>query len=266
VSERLRRLSDEELGRALRVVGRDVDLPPTPAILPGVLARIAEVERAPAWMQPRLSLPSRRRTLVLVAAVLLLVAAVAVASRLVIHIGAVTIGVVPSMPTPIPNEFESPEVFGDPTPIADAGSRAGFAPIVPAALGPPDHVWVGQAQAGFDPTVVTTRIVMAWDPRPRLPAIDRLPWGAVLMELEGEAEIISKSVASDTGTLEPARVDGGQASWTSGKHAMEIATATGREVVLVTGNVLVWQEGPLTFRLETALPKGEAIGIAESIR
>jgi hypothetical protein len=266
VSERLRGLSDEELGRALRVVGRDLDVPPTPAILPGVLARIAEVERAPAWLQPRLSLPSRRRTLVLVAAVVLLLAAAAIASRLVIHIGAVTIGVVPSMPTPIPNEFESADVFGDPISLADAGARAGFAPVVPAALGPPDHVWVGRAQAGFDPTVVTTRIVMAWDPRQHLPAIDRLPWGAVVMELEGEAEIISKAVASDTATLEPARVDGRRAAWTSGKHAMEIATATGRRAVLVTGNVLVWQEGALTFRLETALPKGEAVGIAESIR
>lgn len=266
MSERLRRLSDEDLGRALRAVGRDLDVPPTPPIVPGVLARIAEVERAPAWFQPRLSLPSRRRTLVLVAAVVLLVAAAAVAARLVVHIGAVTIGVVPSMPTPIPREFERAGVFGEPVQLADAEGRAGFAAVVPPALGSPDHVWIGQAQAGFDSTVVTTRIVMAWEPRPRLPAIARLPWGAVVMELEGEAEVIAKTVASDSATMEPASVDGRVAIWTTGEHTMEIATATGRRTVLVTGNVLVWQEGVLTFRLETAMPKAEAVRIAESIR
>jgi hypothetical protein len=34
----------------------------------------------------------------------------------------------------------------------------------------------------------------------------------------------------------------------------------------VDGHVLIWTEGAITYRLETALPESEAIRIAESLR
>jgi hypothetical protein len=35
--------------------------------------------------------------------------------------------------------------------------------------------------------------------------------------------------------------------------------------VLVTGNVLIWQDAGYTFRLETMLPRAEAISLAETV-
>jgi hypothetical protein len=35
---------------------------------------------------------------------------------------------------------------------------------------------------------------------------------------------------------------------------------------LINGHVLIWEEGNITYRLETALPLEEAIKIAESLQ
>lgn len=34
----------------------------------------------------------------------------------------------------------------------------------------------------------------------------------------------------------------------------------------LAGNILIWEQGNLTLRLESDLPKGEALRIAESMR
>ena len=264
MNERFRTLSDEDLGYALAEIGRDLHVPPTPPIVPGVLERLRDTEQRPAALQPRLSLPSRRRTLVLVLAALLLVAFVAVATELVLHLGAVRIEIVPSASPSVPAPLENSGAFGEPVTIAEAEASAGFPAEVPAELGDPERVWVGQAPVGFDPAVVSSRIVMAWDADDRLPPIPGLPWGAVLMQLQGEAEIVAKTVAADTGTVASVLVDGRAAAWITGVHTMEISTATGTRVVRVTGNVLVWQRGTQTFRLEANVSVDRAISIAES--
>jgi hypothetical protein len=69
VTDRLRALSDEELGVAIRA--SEPAWPSTPPLAQIVAERIRETERLPQ-LRPRPSLPSRRRTiLILVAAVLL---------------------------------------------------------------------------------------------------------------------------------------------------------------------------------------------------
>lgn len=265
MSERLRGSSDEELGRALAAVGRDLGVPNTPAIVPDVLARIDDLERQPAAIRPRLSLPSRRRTLVLLAAAVLLVAAAALATELVIRLGAVSIEIVPSEPASPPSSVATGEAFGTPVSIAAAEARAGFPAAVPGELGPPDHVWVGRARFEFDPALASSRIVMAWDPGPNLPVIPDLPWGAVLMQFDADLEVAVKVVSADMGSVASVLVEGRAASWVTGAHTLEIMTPDGPLALRVTGNVLLWERGTHTLRLETDLSVDRAVAIAESI-
>jgi hypothetical protein len=64
-------------------------------------------------------------------------------------------------------------------------------------------------------------------------------------------------------------VHGLPALWTNGPYIVAVLKQ-GQVVIdtrrLVTGHVLIWTEGQITFRLETDQPLGEAVKIAESLQ
>jgi hypothetical protein len=107
---------------------------------------------------------------------------------------------------------------------------------------------------------------MAWSPTSKLPALDDLPWGAVLIEFHGRADLAAKIVSAESGQIRGVNVDGGQGLWVTGEHSIVLAPADGGEplTLRVTGNVLLWQHGDLTLRLETALDLATALRIARS--
>jgi len=88
VTERLRALDDDGLGRVLATAGRDLDWPPAPDLTARVSATLADQQQHPSLSRPRLSLPRRRRTVLLLVAVVVLLAAAAVAAKVVIDLGA----------------------------------------------------------------------------------------------------------------------------------------------------------------------------------
>jgi hypothetical protein len=258
--ERLRRMDDNELGAALREAAPA--WPSTPPLAAIVADDINRRERAPYPPRPRLSLPSRRRTVLVALAVLLALAAVAGAAKLVIDIGAVTVRTAPG--TPSPGTSPSRAAFGDPVQsVRAAEASAGFAVTVPSALGAPDRVWVGTPFVQGPSSPPSARVTLAWDPRPGLPLIEDLRWGAVLMEFEGEVELASKAVFSGTGGFRPVRMDGRQAYWITGEHTLTVSAPDGIGTVetRVSGNVLLWQRGDRTLRLETSLGLGEAVDL-----
>jgi len=61
-------------------------------------------------------------------------------------------------------------------------------------------------------------------------------------------------------------VGGNDGYWISGPHDLVLRTPTGERRFLVQGNVLLWQDGDTTFRLETALAEADAIALAETVR
>jgi hypothetical protein len=264
-AERLRGLSDEELGLAIRA--SEPAWPGTPPLAQIVAERILETERLPQ-LRPRLSLPSRRRTILILVAAILLMAAAAVAARLVVRIGAETVTVVSGPPPTLPTDVLTPEVLGAPaTSPAEAGSLAGFDVVLPTRLGDPAGVWTGPTPPDAFGNPPVTRVVLAWSPTPALPAVRGLPWGAVLMEFPGEAELAAKTIFEGAGgTMQPVTVDGREALWVTGEHTITLAAADGGPPVelRVTGNVLLWQKGGLTLRLETALGLPSAIEVATS--
>ena len=259
MTERLRALDDDGLGRALATAGRDMDWPPAPDLTARVSATLADQQRHPSLARPRLSLPRRRRTVLLLVAVVVLLAAAAVAAKVVIDLGALTIDTIPGRPTALPTAVASGPTLGHRVTLEEAEREAGFPAQVPAALGDPDAVWVDATDDG-------SRIVLAWTASSALPPIDGLPWGAVLYGFHGEMELAAKSVFLDGNTFQDAKVGGADAIWVSGPHELDLVTHDGTySRYLVTGNILIWESDGTVLRLETSVGQAAAVRIAESI-
>jgi hypothetical protein len=265
MSERSHPSSDPAMAEALVAARAHIDWPTTPDVAQDVGASIRAMQAKPALVAPRLSMPSRRRTLIAIAAALLLVAGVAFAARLVIELGAVAVQVLPDRPTSLPTNVATPDDLGREVTLAEAEATAGFQAALPAALGPPDRTWVDEAAVGFEPGDVARRIVNAWAPATGLPVIPGTEAGAVLMQFEGDWEVASKLLSAETDRFGEAIVEGRPAFWTSGEHELRLVSGDETARLLVTGNVLIWQDAGYTFRLETFLAKRAAIVIAESI-
>ena len=265
MSERLRGLTDEQFVERLAGLGDHVAWPPTPDVVGAVRTAIRDDRASPSLVAPRLSLPSRRRTLLVLAAALLALVGAALAARLVIELGAVTVDVLPGRPTALPTQVTTPRDLGREIELRDAAGIAGFPAALPGALGPPSRVWVDEAQVGPETEDRAVRIVTAWRPSPGLAEIPGTSAGAVMMQFEGDWEVASKQLFAETNHFGDVIVDGREAFWTTGEHELLLVSGTDTQRLLVTGNVLIWQDAGFTFRLETVLGKREAIRIAETM-
>lgn len=266
MNERLHTMDEEQLGAAL--AGIELAWPSTPDVATIVGATIREHRAAPSLVAPRLTLRSRRRTALVIAAALLALAGAALAARLVIDLGAVAVEVLPGRPTALPTNIATSSDLGREIPLAEAQRIAGFPAAVPAAFGPPDGAWLDEAVVGPEPGDVAVRIVTHWFPSGHadLPIIGGTKSGAVLMQFEGEWEVASKQLYAETNRFGAAIVDGRQAFWTTGEHELLLVSGDETRRLLVTGNVLIWQDAGFTFRLETALSKGAAVAVAETMQ
>jgi hypothetical protein len=254
MTERLRSMSDVDLGVALSKL--DVAWPSTPELEPAVMAR-ATSDRHPAVVRLPLSRP--KRIMLIAAAIVLLLAGAAVAAKIVIDLGAVVVNVTPSRPELLPTPSIAPT--GEPIALRDAGVLLGRDVRVPERLGRPDRVWADEV---FTEAGEVARVTLAWRARSDLPEIPDTRYGAVLVVFEGDATLASKSLHEDTGVLQIETVDDVDYYWTTGTHLLELLTGEGVVYVRVDGNVLLWRDGPFTMRLETSLPKAEALRIARS--
>ena len=252
------RMTRADLERSLIALGSTLEYPPAPPIAPAVTARLlAEraAARRPAF--PGLALWPRRRVLLLAVAGVLLLAGTAVAARLAI--GAIEIRVIATPTAPSPTAVESGPALGERVTLEEARARVAFPLVLPAGLGPPAEVHV--AESAFSARVV----VLVWRADPSHPGIEGTPWSTILMELPGSTEPLAyKDVLAETG-LQAVQVGNHDAFWVSGPHQLTLITPSGEERFTVTGNVLLWEQDGTTLRLETALPKAQAIALAETI-
>lgn len=134
------------------------------------------------------------------------------------------------------------------TDLATARSAVDFELKLPAALGSPDRVFL------LDET--GPAVVMVWvDPdqpdRPQA-ALYTFPPSSALMKRGPES-------------IKQVELDGRDALWAEGPHTAEIPLGDRSLRLYVPGGVLIWTEGPLTYRLETTEPLERALQIAASI-
>jgi hypothetical protein len=241
-----------ELELALRDLGGSLDWPAAPDLEQAVLRRTRE---APAR---RPFLP--RRALVIALAVV----AVAVGAVFAVpqtraaileffHLRGVTIEPVQELPT-VSVQTGLGTFLGDRVTLAEARERASFEVVVPEALGDPDEVYFqeGPPSGGMVSFIYGT----SDDPH------------ALLTQFAARVDdVILKKVAPET-KIEAVTVDGQPGFWLEGAHFFSYLDREGAmqsEQVRLAGNVLLWERGTRTLRLEADISKEEALRIAASV-
>ncbi|HSC92912.1 MAG TPA: hypothetical protein VLB86_14765 [Gaiellaceae bacterium] len=224
-----------ELEHALRLLGAELDLPPAP----DVAGRVALPSRRPR--------PLWRRPLVIALAALALAVATAFAvpparSALlrVLGLKGATITLADREPR---YDATSSRRLGVEASLAEARDAVPFRLLVPPA----------DVEVLVEPT--TGAVTFSWDDRRLL-----------LTEFRGDAlPFIEKTVGPGI-TPEAVVVDGGPGYWIAGAHRVMFRTPRGRVIESrAAGNVLLWERGEVTLRLEGARSKDEAMAIAGTL-
>ena len=213
----------------------------------------ADRDLAPA-VRARLTAHPQRRRRVFVAALAALVLALAVAfavppARSAIlrffHLQGVTIERVDRLPEV---KTSRPLDLGKPLTLAEARRTMHFRPLTSRLLGEPDRItWDGH-QLWF--VYGHTRLLVS-------------------QFLASGVPVYIKKVAEPGTTITPVVVNGGRGFFLSGaRHFLYMAPTRliRDERVRLARDVLLWEHGPLTLRLEGQLTLAQALGIARSFR
>ena len=244
-----------DLESDLRALANTVAFPPTP----NLAAAVGETLRK----SPRRSVFRRRRR-VLVAALAVLLLAVAVSLAVppartalleLFRLGGVSVERVDRLPPVAPRGQLR---LGLELTLADARRRAAFPVRLPDAerYGEPDAVFFSDAIPGG-------RVSLLYGTHERI----RL----LVTEFRGQtdADLVKKAARPAT-RLDVVTVGMSPGFWLEGApHAVLFRDETGSlraDEYRLAGNVLVWVEGSVTYRLEGDLDLEDAKGIAESFR
>ena len=208
----LHAMTDDELGdaRSPRSAPR-LAWPTTPDVAPPrSRRRSGRSKRRPSLVAPRLSLPSRRRTLLVLVAAVLALAGAALAARLVFELGAVAVDVVPGRGHLAADERRDRADLGREVSLGDADAHRGVHRRAPGrARAARPRSGSTKPQIDLEPGEVARRIVdgvgAVTQASPRSPATSRAP---LLMQFEGEWEVAAKQLFAETDRYGDVIVDG----------------------------------------------------------
>jgi hypothetical protein len=173
-------------------------------------------------------------------------------------IGRVTVNYADDVPTAAGRDYD----LGTPVPLARAIARADWPLAAPPAAGDPAQAYVDRPAGS---------VTLVWPPSSSLPEVDDSGIGLLLGAIPGtvEAGLVSKRAGPGT-TVALVRVDDQPAYWISGEpHEVLVVAPDGRlvpDATRLAGNTLVWTDGDVTYRLESALDSNDAIELASSLR
>lgn len=170
-------------------------------------------------------------------------------------------------PAPTAAVPAAPELAGRTT-LAAARARAGFpvrVPTYPQGLGEPDEVYLQELYAPGE-----FQVILVYRTRSGLPAPGPGDLLFRLYEARTTGLFIKGPLTAGT-VVREVTVDGNRGYWLgNAAHPIRFRDPSGRDRLemtrLVTENVLAWEVGELTYRLETNLPLEEAIKVAESLK
>lgn len=162
-------------------------------------------------------------------------------------------------PAPLPTT--APQVTATPlasflslagqTTLAKARTQVGFTirlPKYPEDLGTPDLVFLQDMDG--------PAVLLIW-----LKAGNEQEIELSLLEM-GPGTFAGKSVPE---VIQETTVNGHTALWTEGPHLLEFRSGYHMANLVVKGNVLIWEQEGITYRLEGDLSLPEAVEIAESL-
>ena len=259
-------LERELFENQLRSIAKRMDYPRTPGIAASVMTRLRPSTR-PRFF-PRKLAWSLTLILVLFSS-LMLIPPVRAEVVEFIQIGIVRIfprpidGISTATPDSLVPETATPSIpagtlipslsriAGEIT-LGDAQQKVDYAillPTYPADLGPPSHVFLQDAEGAMT--------ILVWlDPRET---------NTVLISLHFIPEGSWGIEKSEPRFIEQANVNGQPAVWAVGPYPLRLSNGDLDFTRLIDGNVLIWIDGNLTYRLETNQTLEEAIKIAESL-
>jgi hypothetical protein len=284
----------EDVDAALQQLASELEYPPVPDLSEGVRQRLlrAQSPAGPSWTSlaaARSRLAGILLSLVVLAALVLGVwpaARQAIAERL--GLPGIEIRVVAtaepyeatstpqtratptpaSTPTAVPTEEPAaptpPLALGRRVTLEEAQRRVPFRILLPAALGPPDAVYLRET-----PPVPVVTLLYAPRP-PELPPTSMTGIGLLIMEFQGTPgePLFMKGVGPE-GVIELVTVHHSPGYWiTGGPHILIARTPGGewQDESRLAGNTLLWASDSLTFRLEGEIAKETALLIAESMQ
>jgi hypothetical protein len=253
-----------DIERALRDLADHVDFPKTPDFSPALRSALAaepaRIERR-SWRQMAL--------VAVAAAVVLALAAVAypptregIAKFL--HLRGVTIERRSSLPIPSPALTPMDRSgLGEVVTHDQAQAAANFRVRIPTVRLQAPTIHLGRTES--QPVVS-----LVYEPRTTLPDPHKTGIGLLLTEFRGDLapELLGKTVGPDT-TVEGVSVDGVSGFWLSGApHEVLVRGPSGYrpETLRLAENTLVWERDRVTYRVEAAISKTDALRIAASLR
>jgi hypothetical protein len=283
-------MSDAELDRALAELGASIRFPPTPDLASAVLQRIAldVPPTAPMRFPVRRILAAAAIVLIVLAAGLLLSSGLRSAVADLFGVRGVRIEFVRETPTPTATAAATTAATPSPaaTPVAspmaatvgtglllgramtleEAQAEAPYRIHVPAlpALGQPDEVYVRTLPDG------NRMVSLIYLSSPELPEAEETGVGLLLMQFEARDDVryIGKNVGESSAWLF-VDIGGGEGLWIEGAHQLTLlpdpSLGCCEEPARTAGNVLLWEQDGLTFRMESALTVEQAVAIAESV-
>ena len=152
---------------------------------------------------------------------------------------------------------------GRPAEMAEARQAVDFPILTPGTLEPPTSIHLLEWELG-------TQVFMAWSAREGMPEVGASGVGLLLAQFRADLDedFFSKILLQGT-TVEAVNVNGARGFWLSGAPH-EFMFETGRPDLVadgtrLTGNVLIWETGGITYRLESNLGINESRAIAESL-
>lgn len=254
-------LTEAYLGR----VAPRLSYPATPDVAGQVRRRLAARSRGTTRLarRPALAWGLAIIAFLLVLGALLTVPAVQAIIRSFFQIGGITVVVetatpVPPNVTPLPSPTRTGtlDLVGETT-LAIAKEDIAFPiklPSYPADLGRPDRVFMQGLYERDNLILVWTEFTNREVPR------------MVLYEIHGQ---FAQKELMEMRQVQETAVHGKRALWVIGPHWLRFYDSLGneREGVrrLVDGNTLLWEEGNVTYRLESKLSLAEAVRVAESL-
>jgi len=245
-------MADDRLEARLREVGGRLDVPETPHMAPAVGRRVREPG------------PGRRRPravrLAAAALAVLVIGGTATALLLIPGVEVERVPVTPSAPAP-----GEPELLGlgRRVGLQEARDAVDINVLIPRQLGRPDAVYVGPRPAGG-------RVTMVYEPRPDLPADPNTGTGMLVTMFRGSTDtsFVRKQVGSET-SVRPITVEQAPGMWIEGApHTVTYIDERGTEFaddIRLAGNVLIWQVGGITLRLESRLDLDPSLEVAASM-
>jgi hypothetical protein len=232
----------DELEQQLMALGATLELPPAPDVVPAVLARL------PARRRRRR--PARRTVLVALAALLVLAGgAMALPPTRhtilrILGLRGVQIERVPRLPL-LPGGTRLG--LGQRIAPNQARHAAGFTALVPPGV---QVAYLGRDVPGGRISLVVGRVL--------------------IIEFRGTATPFIFKIIGPGTVARPVRVNGGPGVYLTGApHEVLFATPSTEvrtDRVRLAGNVLVWQQGPLTIRIEGTRTLAQARALARLLR